>query len=47
MSNRYFFSPFNESQRKVIRNETKIGFVDIELKKDVNDKNRMLKATKK
>ena len=29
MSNRYFFSPFNESQRKVIRNETKIGFVDI------------------
>ena len=25
----------------------KIGFVDIALKKDINDKNRMLKATKK
>ena len=29
MRNRRFFSLFNESKRKVVKNETKIGFVDI------------------
>jgi len=32
---------------KILEMLQKIGFVDIALKKDVNDKNRMLKATKK
>ena len=29
MRNRCSFSLFNESKRKVVKNETKIGFVDI------------------
>ena len=29
MHNKRFFSLFNESKRKVVKNETQIGFVDI------------------
>ncbi len=41
-----FFEINERFGKETIEMLTKIGFVDIELKKDINDKDRMLKATK-
>ena len=42
-----FFEINEQFGNETIEMLTKIGFVDIELKKDINDKDRMLKAIKK
>ena len=41
-----FFEINEQFGNETIEMLTKIGFVDIELKKDINDKDRMIKATK-
>jgi release factor glutamine methyltransferase len=42
-----FFEINEKYGAEIVALLSKIGFVDIALKKDVNDKDRMLKATKK
>jgi release factor glutamine methyltransferase len=40
----YFFEINDRFANKIVKMLDNIGFVDIELKKDINDKNRMIKA---